>query len=249
MLLVDHLLAAVLALVYPAYGAWSFPVFAAAVRAGAPGARLREYRLTLAQLGGLALVALAIWAWQGRTAASFRLTAEAGTGLLVACALTAAAILLLGLQVLGVARDARTREQVEKQLAAAGGTELLPTGPRELRLFLVLGIVGGGVCEEILFRGYLLWYFEELTSLAGAVALSSAAFGLMHAYQGIQGMIKTAILGLIFAGLTVLAGTLWPAVALHAAVDVHAALLARLTWDSAPGEGADPGPPRASTGP
>jgi membrane protease YdiL (CAAX protease family) len=159
-----------------------------------------------------------------------RATVPSGTGLLAGCALVAIAIGLLGYQVWAVTGDAKARAQLRKQIADTGGSELMPATPGELRRFLLLGILGGGVCEEIVFRGYLLSYFEELISLPVAVVLSSLIFGLWHAYQGVAGSVRTGVLGLVFAGITLLAGTFWPAVVLHAAVDIHAGLLGRATW-------------------
>lgn len=98
--------------------------------------------------------------------------------------------------------------------------QLIPrTGP-ERAVFAGLSVVAG-LGEEIVYRGYLI---AVLTPAFGepwtAVALSSAAFGLLHAYQGALGMVRTGLLGLAFAASLVWTGTLWPAVAVHALVDL-----------------------------
>jgi membrane protease YdiL (CAAX protease family) len=55
-------------------------------------------------------------------------------------------------------------------------------------------------------------------------------FGLGHAYQGATGIVKTGVIGLVMALLTVLSGSLWPAILFHATMDItsgrmlHAAL-------------------------
>ena len=62
-----------------------------------------------------------------------------------------------------------------------------------------------------------------LTPLVGlwpAVALSSAIFGLGHAYQGLAGIGKTALLGFLMALLTVFSGSLFVAIVLHAVIDI-----------------------------
>jgi membrane protease YdiL (CAAX protease family) len=98
--------------------------------------------------------------------------------------------------------------------------DLIPrTGP-ERGVFAGLSVVAG-LGEEIAYRGYLLAilvpaFGEPWT----AVGVSSAAFGLLHAYQGGVGIVRTGLLGGIFAASVVLTGTLWPAVLVHTVVDL-----------------------------
>ena len=108
-----------------------------------------------------------------------------------------------------------------------------------MRLFRGVSVTAG-VCEEILFRGFLIWYLATFFGLTVAVFASSAVFGLGHAYQGAGGILKTGVIGLVMAGLYVLSGSLWPPVALHAATDVvnggiaHRVLLQHETTESTP---------------
>jgi membrane protease YdiL (CAAX protease family) len=72
--------------------------------------------------------------------------------------------------------------------------------------------IGAGVCEEIIFRGFLIGRIEAAfggasrASTIAAVVLSSVVFGAAHAYQGPTGMLITGTLGLIFAIAYVAAG-------------------------------------------
>lgn len=98
--------------------------------------------------------------------------------------------------------------------------QLIPrTGP-ERRVFAGLSVVAG-FGEELVYRGYLL---ALLTPTLGgpweAVGVSSAAFGLLHVYQGAVGIVRTGLLGLLFAVSVVETGSLWPAVVVHTAVDL-----------------------------
>ncbi len=45
-------------------------------------------------------------------------------------------------------------------------------------------------------------------------------FGLGHAYQGIAGIAKTGLIGLVLALLTVFSGSLFIAIVLHTVVDL-----------------------------
>lgn len=81
--------------------------------------------------------------------------------------------------------------------------------------------ISAGVCEEFLYRGYALHVVSALThSVAIGVVLSTAAFGLAHAYQGRRGIIGTTIFGLFFAMVVVVWGSLWPCVIGHALQDL-----------------------------
>ena len=97
---------------------------------------------------------------------------------------------------------------------------LLPETVRERRLFVFLSIAAG-LGEEVAFRGYVL---SQLASLGlgpwGAAIASAAPFGVLHAYQGWWGSLRTGLLGFAFAASVVLSGSLWPAVIAHAGIDV-----------------------------
>jgi membrane protease YdiL (CAAX protease family) len=110
--------------------------------------------------------------------------------------------------------------------ARAGKTEsrlllaLIPRTRHERTVFGGLSVVAG-LGEEIAYRGYLL---AVLAPAFGdpwtAVAVSSASFGLLHAYQGAHGIVRTGVLGALFAAAFVASGNLWPAVAVHTVVDL-----------------------------
>lgn len=98
--------------------------------------------------------------------------------------------------------------------------QLIPrTGP-ERGVFVGLSFVAG-LGEEVAYRGYLL---ALLVPAFGdpwvAVAVSSTSFGLLHAYQGAVGIVRTGSLGALFAASFVVTGTLWPAIVVHTIVDL-----------------------------
>ena len=77
-----------------------------------------------------------------------------------------------------------------------------------------------GICEELLYRGWLVNFIAVLTHSAWAgVAIGGVLFGLAHAYQGPKGIMATGVLGLVFGAIFVLSGSLFPGQILHAAID------------------------------
>jgi len=97
---------------------------------------------------------------------------------------------------------------------------VLPTSAAERPVYVVLAVTAG-ICEEILFRGWLVSFLAVgLGSVGAGVVLSSLLFGAAHFYQGWKAVPGTAVLGLLFAGLFVMTGSLLPGQMLHAWIDV-----------------------------
>jgi CAAX protease family protein len=83
-----------------------------------------------------------------------------------------------------------------------------------------------GICEEFLYRGYALTVIAAITgSVAAGVVFSSIAFGLGHAYQGKAGIAGTSITGLIYAGVFLATGSLYPCMIGHFVQDVVGAAM------------------------
>jgi uncharacterized protein len=100
---------------------------------------------------------------------------------------------------------------------------LLPRTSRERHLFTVVGLTAG-ICEEWLYRGFFLAVVAALSGGPPAwvlVLVAAVAFGLAHAYQGRAGIVTTALLGGVMAGLYLQTGSLLLPVLLHAAIDLR----------------------------
>jgi membrane protease YdiL (CAAX protease family) len=111
---------------------------------------------------------------------------------------------------------------------------------REERIWFAVASVTAGVCEEVLYRGFLIRYFSDGAwhiPLAVALVVSSVAFGLAHGYQGLPGIISTTIGGVLFSIIFFITGSLWLPMALHAFIDLNVLLLlprGDLAADAAP---------------
>ena len=94
--------------------------------------------------------------------------------------------------------------------------------------FLWIGVaVSAGICEEIVFRGWLLSTLHGTLRMDGTalIVLAAALFGLAHSYQGAAGVVLTAFAGALFCGLYVVTGSLLVPVLLHILIDVRFAVL------------------------
>ncbi len=98
---------------------------------------------------------------------------------------------------------------------------LLPRTGRERAAFTGLSIAAGAG-EELAYRGYTISLLAVVMGPVGAVALSSAVFGVLHSYQGVIGIVRTTLLGGLLAWGFLASGSLWPPMLAHAALDVLA---------------------------
>jgi uncharacterized protein len=106
---------------------------------------------------------------------------------------------------------------------------LLPHGRCETILWIVLSI-SAGICEEAIFRGYLQRQFLAMTqSTPAAIGMTSLAFGAVHAYQGLKGLITIGCLGLMLGVLAHRRGTVRIGMIAHAWQDAFAGLIGTLS--------------------
>lgn len=229
-LLLSHLLAAYAAVGEPVLGARMYERLTSAV--GRDGeARVRFYRMSMViewswvlavglilVLGGLPLSEVGL-RWESPPAMVVGFVLAAGFGMLVP-------IVALWLKSRR-SEGAGAGESVREMLEPVGA--LLPNTRRERRLFAALAVTAG-ICEEVLFRGFLLFYLQEIFpgfGIVGAVAVSSVVFGLCHLYQGVRGILGTGTFGTGMAILYVASGSLIVPIVLHALLDLRVLLLHR----------------------
>ncbi|HKE49210.1 MAG TPA: CPBP family intramembrane glutamic endopeptidase [Rhodanobacteraceae bacterium] len=98
--------------------------------------------------------------------------------------------------------------------------------------------LGAAICEEIVFRGFLIGRIEAAfgapsrLATGAAVLLSSVVFGAAHAYQGPTGIVITGILGLVFAIVFVSGGrNLWLNIVVHGVYDTLSLALVLTSTD------------------
>ncbi len=97
-------------------------------------------------------------------------------------------------------------------------------GPRDLILFIFTALIAGGIKEEFQ-RAFILRRFQVY--LGGAslgLMIWSAAFGVGHYVQGVQGMVAAGIFGFIFGIAYLARGSLIAPMVAHGAYDTVALL-------------------------
>jgi CAAX protease family protein len=102
---------------------------------------------------------------------------------------------------------------------------LIPETASEKVWAAVLVAPTAALCEEFLYRGFLLSRLSEwLNSGWWALVLSSVIFALAHIYQGPSGMARVALLGALLAYPVLRLESLYPSMAAHFVIDAVALL-------------------------
>jgi len=125
------------------------------------------------------------------------------------------------------ARNRSHGDPFEDELGATGSKQRFALGVEDVIGRLTLSL-SAGFCEEFIFRGYLIWVFQPVFGLWGAAAFSIFAFAMAHAYQGAKGILGTGAVGFLLTLVVLISGSLLPAIALHALVDIGQGLIAWL---------------------
>jgi membrane protease YdiL (CAAX protease family) len=97
---------------------------------------------------------------------------------------------------------------------------LMPKTPEERRLFAGLSL-SAGWGEEMAYRGYLPAALMVMGLPAWwAMGVAAGVFGLLHAYQGPSGVVRTAAVGFLLGSSVILTESILPAMAAHALLDL-----------------------------
>ncbi len=202
-----------------------------------PEARLKHYRRgIIGEWAGVGVVlVIALLAQRGAASIGLRIGDHPGSEV----AIVAEVAVLLAISALVFRFGGQgINEMLRRQ--ARGFAALLPRGRRERRTFAALAITAG-ICEELLLRGFAIAYLHWLWPAVPriwVIVITAAAFGLVHLYQGPRGVVLTGLVGAYLTWLVLTTGSLFPAMIIHALLDLRVLALRDLSipTDSATGE-------------
>jgi len=221
----DHVLAVVLAVLFPLRAAWfGYRRLADAEPAEVPRVRLWLYRQGIAIQWTLAALTLALWASRGRSWSAIGLIPRPTWGLI---GVTVGLVIIVVYVVIQRQKALEDEEAVARLRHQLRNIErMMPRSDEELRWFNRLSITAG-ICEELLYRGYLIWYLGHWLPLVPAVLVAGLVFGLGHAYQGPRGIGVTTLVGFFMSAVYLVTGSLVASMVFHALMDLHAGYVAR----------------------
>ena len=236
---IDLVIAGLIAVGYPIWDYFSaWPRMVRAVASDRPNARVSVYHEVLATEWIITAVIAAVWIHAARPWRLIGLVLPVGWRLVLTVAVVAALLMLFRAQLGAIRRlDPAKRDRVRARQAAV--SPLIPHNQVERAWFVPVAITAG-LCEEFIYRGFLLWAFRPLLGLWGAALASTVSFGFAHAYQGRPGAIRAGTLGAVFLVLAIAMGSVVPGMVLHALLDLisgeasYAIFAEQLTSPAAP---------------
>jgi membrane protease YdiL (CAAX protease family) len=215
---IDVALVALIGVLWPlAEFLWLWPRHVRAVESGDAGARTRIYRRTLMEQWSLTVLVLARTVASARPLAALGLRAPSGWPAAIVLAMTLAYGILVLVQGRGLAAKPDALARVRARIGPV--RPMLPHTPGEFRLFVALSCTAG-ICEELMFRGYMVWVLQAWLGLWPAVIASMVLFGFAHSYQGVQFGLRAFAAGVAMGVIVLATRSLLPAMMLHALITV-----------------------------
>jgi membrane protease YdiL (CAAX protease family) len=184
-------------------------------------------------LWAMTAAGVALWLVEARKWESLRLVVPHGWRLWVAVALVLTVVIT---QARTIVRIARSKRGKRIKVGNPHVEKVAPHTRAELGWWVATSL-SAGFCEEFVFRGYLIWVFQPVLGLWGGAALSVVVFATAHAYQGANGILTTGVVGGLLTLVVLILGSLWPAMAVHALVDIGSGLVAWLVFRKVQNEG------------
>jgi membrane protease YdiL (CAAX protease family) len=231
----DHVLFVALAVVFPVRAAvFGMRVLRRASAEDLPRVKLAVYRRAMALQWLFAIAVIALWLATHRSWSQLgalpRLTGGLG-GVVFGLAVIVAVLVRQGR--LAPADEAALEHLRERTRHLE---RMLPATRRERSWFFGLALTAG-VCEELLYRGFAIWYLAAWAWLVlphhaflAAAVTSSLVFGAGHAYQGPRGVLLTAAVGGFLAAVYWITRSLYAGMLIHALMDLHAGYVSHLAY-------------------
>ena len=143
--------------------------------------------------------------------------------------ITAITVVLSSLLLLNQIASARRIKSDSSPLRSATVQLALKVFPRDNieRLAFSALVTTVAVCEEVIYRGFAQYVFQDWSrSLLIGILGSALLFSFAHLYQGKRGLVSTFAVGLLFSGIRAWSGSLVPTIAAHFVADLSIGLLA-----------------------
>ncbi|MGH9529626.1 MAG: CPBP family intramembrane glutamic endopeptidase [Terriglobales bacterium] len=180
-------------------------------------ALLRRYAITLVRGIAITVYVIALWRFTGRSFGLLGLSAPTDFSSQIGFILDIVLVAFFAIRHHRLGK--LSAQQLAKLQKGFKNIRVVPRNSTEFSLFCAVAVIGS-VWEELLFRGFLIWFFSPVVGLVGAVACSAIIFGLAHTYQGWRNIVGTALAGVVFAIGYVATRSLWWLIVAHAIMDI-----------------------------
>ena len=212
----DHAFALVTFLLLPAYSTRSIGLVLEKIRKEGEPARIWAYRQTILTWLSLTVILIAMWSALGRDWAAIGFQFPDTGPLIVGLAASALFLAVILTPLKNLSTSDVSAQDFEQQLGKVA--ILLPRSSKEGSWFLRLS-VNAGITEEIIFRGYLIWYLQHFLPLLWSAVVAALLFTLGHLYQGVKQLPGLLLVSAVAVTLYVYTESLLVPIILHIVLD------------------------------
>jgi membrane protease YdiL (CAAX protease family) len=185
-------------------------------------ARVWLWATAIGLLWTLVAAGVALWILERRSWTELRIVAPHGWRILGTIGLLLAVAVFYARSLATITRARRANKRIKLANDAA---RRAPHTRAELAWWMALSL-SAGICEEFIFRGYLIWVLQPLLGVWVAAAASLVIFAAAHAYEGAKGVVAVAGVGGLLTLIVLAFGSLVPAIAVHVLADAGEGLVA-----------------------
>ena len=195
----DHLFIFVSMIIFPLIGYLRYQSILEKLQSDQGFNRIKIYLGTIYTQWSLALFCLVLWWYSSRTWPQLGFSTQFSNTWWIAAIAVVLVIVLLTVQLFSVSS---LSEKASKQIFTQVKQQLpfMPTNSKEASYFNLLGLTAG-IVEELLWRGYLIWYLSHYVNYWQALLISLLAFTLAHSYQGVSQLYKVGLVGGLLTGV------------------------------------------------
>lgn len=213
----DHAFALIVFVGYPVYSLLTMKGEIQSIRERGEPARLSSYRETILAWLFFAGCLIAMWGLLDRDWADLGIRGIDVVPLSVSITIAAVITFIFIVPLRNLARDPKRFEGLEGQIGDF--VELMPRSRKEESWFAGMS-VNAGLSEELIFRGYLIWYLGNFVPLYWAAGIAVVLFALAHSYQGLKQVPGILVISAVAASLYVYSGSLLVPVLFHIVLDL-----------------------------
>ena len=191
-----------------------------------PNARLLYYRTQVLWEWSWVVLIIIIFIPRSQPFLQLGITLPGLLGWIIMAALLLGVVLSIWL----IRGNPRAMQNMQRSLESSA--VLLPSSPQERKWFAASAITAG-ICEELLYRGFLLNFlaitFPGLDFLLASI-ISGIIYGLSRAYLGGRGILQNSLNGFSFAVVFFLSGNLISAVNSNQPVGIIGCLIPAMVF-------------------
>jgi membrane protease YdiL (CAAX protease family) len=221
--LVDHIFFILIAIALPIYSYRSWQSFKKHLARKRPFALRNGYVETIAIQWSFAIFMIFWWIYTDKDFGDVGIALVLNFKTYISLAITLLGVVFLAAQLIQIKNLKEIPDSLKKQIEPIA--DLIPETVVERKLFVAVAITAGLV-EELLYRGFLIWYLNSYLHWVIAALLSVLIFGFAHTYQGKSGLLKAIIVSIIFLGLYLWSGSLIGPMILHVVLDLTSGSIA-----------------------